>query len=70
MIYDQYEESADFSLTSKNKKLNNFNTLNKKTKIDKQNIYNSKHIRKTLNNLNRNAKEQGCGRKKIQKNKT
>ena len=51
MIYDKYEEQQDFSLNKNNKKQNSISEKKSKTKTS-NNIYTSKHIRKTVNNLN------------------
>ena len=54
MKYDKYEEQQDFSLNNKNK---NKIIFQKKSKSKtNNNIYTTKHIRKTLKNLNKTSK--------------
>ena len=55
MIYDKYEEQQDFSLNKNNKKQNSLSVKKSKTKTS-NNIYSSKHIRKTVQNLNKTNK--------------
>jgi hypothetical protein len=59
MKYDIYEEFNDFSLTKKKKKQFNCSVReSKKLNKSKNQIYTSKHIRKTISNLNKkNAKK-------------
>ena len=52
MYYDKYEEQTDFSLTKNNKKQNSISEKKPKTKTSNT-IYTSKHIRKTVQNLNK-----------------
>ena len=51
MYYDKYEEQTDFSLTKNNKKQN---SIEKKSNNKTSNtIYSAKHVRKTVQNLNK-----------------
>lgn len=52
MDYSKYIEIDDFSLTKNNKKQNNFSEKKPKTKTNNK-IYSTKHVRKTVNNLNK-----------------
>lgn len=52
MYYDKYEQQTDFSLTKNKKKQNSFEKKsNNKTR---NTIYSTKHVRKTVQNLNKN----------------